>query len=415
MTSVKTGSGNDTVTVAAAVASGETIDLGAGNDKLVKSGAATVATSTTTVIDGGAGIDSLDAALVTAGNAGVFTNFETLSLNATADLDLNLVNKSTFTTIAIDGTGASTVRNVSTSQSLTVNATAGATTTLLFKDVAGTADAYTINFNADNAAATVDAKNVIINGIESVTVNSAGKATTTKNVIELTDDAAKSLVITGDKAIDVSFDTAGFGSATAATAINGLGVATIDASAATGVITIDTANVKVAFNGLTVKTGSANDVITLAAQKATVDAGAGDDTIIVSTTGGTLTGGAGKDIFNVTLAKVGTAGDLTAASVITNITDLTAGDTIKLVTGGTFNKTVVDVSLATNIDGAINAALAVANTANETAWFQYAGNTYVVQNDSTEAAATANDIIVKINGLVDLTNSTLTGADLVIA
>ncbi len=407
---VKTGTGDDKLTVSINVASGTTIDLGAGNDKLVK-GAGTIAAGS--IIDGGAGIDSLDAGLVNAGNVGVFANFETLSLTTTnVDFDITLLNKSTFTTIAIDGANTSTVRNVSTSQSLTVNAT-GTSTTLLFKDVAGTADAYTINFAKDAAptapATTVNAGTVIIDKIETVTVNSTGKTATTGNIIKLDGDAAKSLVITGDKAIDVTF-IGTFGDTTASAA-NGLGVATIDASAATGAVTINTTNVTAAVNGLTIKGGTAGDSITLAGHKATVDAGAGDDTIITAGAGGTLTGGAGKDTFNIAASKL-LAGELTEANgvVKVTITDLTAGDTIKFAahTTGTeaFNKTKVDVSGALNLDNALTAAFAGDGSTNGIInWFQFAGNTYIVEDVTVANAATAGDIVVKINGVVDLSNS----------
>ncbi len=410
---VKTGTGDDTLALNITVADGTTIDLGAGNDKLVAGGS--VATSTTTVIDGGAGIDSLDAALVNVGNSGVFKNFEILSLaSASIDLDLALVNKSTFTTIAIDaGAVASVVRKVSTSQSLTVNADGSTSTELVFKDVAGTADAYTINFAKDavndgvgGGANTVDAGTVTINGIETVTVNSTGLATTDTNKIKLTDADAKSLVITGDKAIDVSFTAFGKAGGTAA---DGLGVSTIDASAATGAVTIDATVVNAAANGITIKGGAGKDKIDMTnlvvtattSDKIIVNAGAGDDEITVGAKGGILTGGAGKDTFVVTAAKATASTE--AGSVFTTITDIEKGDKIKAAYG---NTTLVKTDLSTvlpNLDAAITKALAAGSN---TEWFQFGSDTYLVINDTT-ATFSANDVVVKINGLVDLSNSTI--------
>ncbi|MGJ0340443.1 beta strand repeat-containing protein [Aliarcobacter cryaerophilus] len=410
MTSIKTGSGNDEVTVAVDVASGTTINLGAGNDKLVAGGGKIAAGS---IIDGGAGIDTLDSELVNAGNGGVFANFEILSLTkstAALGLDLNLLTKSTFETIVLDytaiATSTSIVRNVSTSQSLTVNADA-TLTTLLFKDAAGTADAYTINFDKDAKDISVapdkkvDAGTVVINGIETVNINSTGKTTTDKNSITLTDNDAKSLVITGDKAIDVAFTAFG----TAGNSTNGLGVSIIDASAATGTVDINTANVNVAFNGLAIKGGTAADIIT------------------VNAAGGTLTGGAGNDKFVVGAAKVGvdsaSAVNTEATGAIkTTITDIEKGDIIKFANKtGIFIKS--DVSGLTSLDAALAKAVADAKAAvtavggtsadGDKAWFQYGDNTYIIEDvadSGTYGTVSANDVIVKLNGLVNLSNST---------
>ena len=430
MTSVKTGSGNDTVNIAtaAAVASGDTINLGAGNDKLVKSVAAgTVAASTTTVIDGGAGIDTLDAALVNVGNAGVFASFETLSLTAdsapASGLDLDLLTKSTITTIALDSTAAITTKllNVKKSQSLTVNAAnAASATTLTFKasEIAGTTDAYTINFDKEttDASGTFNAGTVTITGIETVTVNSLGKtsAATDTNKITLQDAEAKSLVITGDKNIDLVLGTTGAGSitfGTVGTAIDGKGLATIDASASTAGITIaNLTNVGEADAGLTIKGGAGVDNInTLNYGKAiTIEAGAGNDIITVGATGGTLTGGAGNDKFVVGAATAGTADATTA--VITTITDIIKGDIISGVNAGVLLTKGV-ITGATNLDDAIDKALTGATAANNT-WFQYGDDTYLVVDKAAGAGALdADDVIVKLNGLVDLSSSTLgTGA-----
>ncbi len=435
MTSIKTGSGDDKVTVAADVASGETIDLGAGNDKLVK-GAGSVAAGS--IIDGGAGIDSLDSTLVTVGNAGVFASFETISLNTApaTPLDMDLLTKSTITSIAKDGNNAHTLLNVKKSQALTINTnttgTAGTTLTFKASEVAGTADAYTINFAKDavNATGIVDANVVTINGIETVTVNSTGLATTTGNKITLVDADAKSLVITGDKALTVAFGAAGFGKASA-NATDGLGVSTIDASASTAGITITdltlaTGNLNVAAKGLTIKGGAGDDNIkTDAITKITVstltidsgagndnldlsaiavaggltkadikvNAGAGDDTIKVGEVGGTFTLGAGNDKIDVTAAKGVTA--------LTTITDIAKGDVIQGLTNGTLFAQAT-ITGANNLDAAL---IAASNAASVTTWFQYSGKTYIVDNDSNAGIGTG-DVVIELNGTVNLGSST---------
>ena len=77
-----------------AIAAGSTIALGDGNDTLLSVGGS-VAVSTasaTTVIDGGAGTDSIAASLINAAHAAQFKNFESLDLSAatTTALDAHL-------------------------------------------------------------------------------------------------------------------------------------------------------------------------------------------------------------------------------------------------------------------------------------------------------------------------------------
>ena len=70
-----------------------------------------------------------------------------------------------------------------------------------------------------------------------------------------------------------------------------------------------------------------------------------------------------------------------------------------------------DISTAQTLDQAVFAASSA--TANEVEWFEYSGDTYIV--NSGAAAGTADDIVVKLTGSVDLSDATLSGGDLVIA
>ena len=215
---------------------------------------------------------------------------------------------------------------------------------------------------------------------------------------------------------------------TAGASGNGKGVATIDASASTAGIEITTlVNTGVAENGLiikggagadniatgaitasalTIETGAGDDKIdlsgiltanTLTADKIIVNAGAGNDQITVGAKGGTYTLGAGKDLINVKDAVA--TGTTAADSVFTTITDIEKGDIIKFATGGAF--TMTDVSGATDLDSALTKIAAGAVKT----WFQYGSDTYIVDNVAGAGIA-ANDVVVKLNGLVDLSNST---------
>lgn len=397
---VDSGAGNDVVTLSSAIAAGSTINLGAGNDKLLFATGGSVAVSTSTVIDGGDGIDSVSAQLITAGNAAQFKNFELLNLDSTTGLDLALLaanNTLTGLTISSVGTTA-TYQNVSKALGLTVDLVgdnSANTNTLQFKDVTGTDDSYSIKFAADNSAATsaptaanVKAGTLVAAGIENFNIESGG-AKAWNSITLGADTSAKTVTITGAANLDLAF-ASGFGNTTAPQT----GVTSIDGSAATGALSINLANVVPATAGLSVKTG------------------AGNDTIIVSATGGTITTGAGKDVVDVK----GVAAGSTSAPIITTITDFTVGqDKLTLKDQGTetFAATKVNVDTATALFGGTVNALDLAATANggtdaAITWFQYAGDTYVVQDLSASTTAfAATDIVVKLTGLVDLSGLTV--------
>lgn len=422
---VNTGEGDDTVSLASAVAAGSTINLGAGNDKLLFVTGGSVAASTTgntTVIDGGDGFDTVSATLINAANAAQFKNFEALDLSATVtNLDVELMTGSTITALTLSGDGGAVttaqVSNVAAGVGLKVsgdNATGGSTTINVKGAATATDNSFAVTFDgaavsgAAATAANVKAGTVVLNEIESLSIDSVG-GSNTWNSITLTDDKLKTLTITGDKNLDLAFTGT---NGTNPVATQGGAVNLIDGSAATGKLSINTTNVTAddkAGVGLTVKGGSAADTITLA-QKATVDAGAGDDTIVSAAAGGTFTGGLGNDKFDVALAVMtgGNAG--TEAGVVATITDFSAGDAVKLL-GGATSFTATKVALDDTVQD-LDAALALAvGAANVATWFQYGTNTYIVSNDG-DVGFDGGELVVKLTGLVDLSTATLnTGTD----
>ncbi|MBD3876340.1 DUF4214 domain-containing protein [Pseudomonas kunmingensis] len=410
-TTVATGAGNDTVTLKSAVAAGSTINLGAGNDKLLVNGGSVAASTATavTVIDAGDGVDTVAAALINAGNAAQFKNFEALDISAAANLDVALMTGSTITGLTLTGgANGATLNNVAAGVGLSVSGNNTGTSTINVKDAAtGTADSFAVKFDgaavtgATATAANVKAGTVVLEGVETVSIASTGAANTW-NSIALTDAKLQTVTVTGDKNLDLTF--VGVNGTNVGTPTAGGAVKLIDGSAATGKLSINTANVVAddkAGVGLTVNGGSANDIITLA-QKATVVAGAGDDTIVSAAAGGTFTGGAGKDVFNVKAAL----------GNVTTITDFVVG-TDKLVFADrgneTFTATKVNISAATNLTDALNLAAAGDGSTNTAiTWFQYGADTYVVA-DATGASTytAATDVVVKLTGLVDLSTQTV--------
>lgn len=401
---VDTGAGNDTVTLASALIAGSTVNLGAGNDKFLFGTGGSVATSTTTVIDGGAGIDTVGALLINAGNAAQFKNFDLIDVsgNGTATVvDAALLTGSTITgTTLSGGTGAVTLNNVTTGTDLTVSGASTGTTTLsVLNALTNTADVFGIKFDGAAVAtaptaANVTAGTVVLANVETVNVTSGG-ATNTWNSLTLTADAAKSVVVTGSQNLDLSI--------TAQTVtLNKVALTSIDGSAATGKLTITENSALHTGSALTIKGGSAAD------------------TIVLGASGATVTGGAGNDVFNVTAATsnvtagvgAAAAADIAGTLVKTTITDFIKGDSLVLgttVTSNTFSNTKVDVSAAQNLGAALDLAAAGAGTAATalTKWFTYGADTYIVQDKTAGATLAATDTVIKLNGVLDLSTSTL--------
>lgn len=395
---VDAGAGNDVVTLGDAIAAGSSINLGAGDDTLL-SASGSVAASTkdaTTVIDGGDGFDSVSASLINAGNAAQFHNFEALDLTAkVTGFDFDLLTNSAIEALTLSGSNEeASIKNVAAGVDLRVSGDNSQMTTIIVKDAAsGDADAFSVTLNETaDAAATAQ---LTVNGIENLTVEATG-AGDGDNTLQVTDDALQSLTITGSQDLALTF--AGTNGTNGA---DGGAVKLIDGSAATGDLTIDTTKVTADDKlGLTVKTGSGADSITLAG-KATVDAGAGDDTITSSAQGGTFTGGDGKDTFNVAAAK--------GSDNMVTITDFVAG-TDKLTFADQGNETFGEaiVSGAQSLEAALDiAAKGNGSTDGALSWFQYGGDTYIVQDLSTDATFQSGDIVVKLVGEHDLSDMTV--------
>jgi hypothetical protein len=414
---VNAGAGNDSVTLGAAVAAGSTINLGSGNDKLLSSSGSVASgfnsvSGLASTIDGGDGTDGLAVSLVTSGNAARFTNFETLILdNTSGSVDATLV--SGITGLELASAGGGTYTGLTPAQSLTVTNTSAntAATTLTFSStsVVGTADSYSISFNAatptgttaEPTSANVLAATIAASGIESFNINSNGSAYTWNSITMGTDANARTVSITGAKNLDITFPASGtsyFGS-TSGTIATGGGVSLIDGSAATG---------KLAIN---IGTG-----LTPAAVGLTVKGGVNNDTITSSTGALTIYGDGGNDTFNLASTVYGSGG------VFATIADgVQAGDVIDLAgtqgAAGTLGA-AQNVASATSLAAALEIANGstvvhgVGTPAVSLVWFQYGGNTYIYSDllDSSTDSGTldALDSVVKIVGLFDLSSSTFT-------
>jgi S-layer protein len=391
ITTLTGSSGADNIAVAGALGAGASVSLGDGNDTLTGSGGSV---TTGANVDGGAGTDTVSTALINAGNAASFKNFEQIQVEGNTIVDSSLLTGSTLTGITIaNSTGGGAVNNVSPTVGLTATGTATGTTTISVTGaLANTADSYTVTL-ANATANTVAAAGTIgLANIETVNVVSAGTASAGNNTIEIADAALKTLNVTGDKAVSITFST------------TTTGTSLIDASAATGAVTLDTTNLVAAAGGLTVKGGTGADLLTVT-QAATVTSGGGNDTIF-----------AGANTITVATPGAATGAELT--SKLLTVTDFAQGDTVDLSVGG-LPGAPVSIDVVTDLSAEADLVAAATIAANTTATaaaggvevsaFRFGGDTYLLLDAAGAGAGgvATNDVLVKLSGVIDLSTATV--------
>jgi S-layer protein len=400
------GAGVDVVTLATSTALTKTIDLGAGDDSL--SFDTLVVTGSTATLSGGAGTDTLSMSTAAADALdgavqSFYTGFERLTLNtAYGDNDgvldtltLNLSNLGFTSFVTTAGTLADTV--VANSDVLVLDKLVSGGTVVLTANgliqvnvdnaATGTADVLNavLSSTADLAAGKLTAANVETINIS--TVDTETGASPTKNVdsLTLTAGAATSVNLSGSA--DLTLLLTG---STKVTSING--------SAMTGGLTVASLNTT---SATTITGGSGKDVLT-AATGTTADVlngGAGDDTLTGNAGLSTLTGGAGNDLFVVNVASLN-------VNSYTSITDFGAGDLIKFTGADSFQAAKITLGDTAVFQDFANAAINTVG-ANDVAWFQFGGNTYIVMDAGldTTTFTEGQDFIVRLTGLVDLTGA----------
>lgn len=379
-----------------------TYEGGSGTDNV------TIALAPTKAISGGAGVNTLTINVA----AGTFSNpssntfisgFTTLGLGAAATGSYDATG---FTALTQGGIiGAVTYANVAAGTPLTLtNSPGGGITTYTLKDATGSSDALTINLNSSNTGVGVDASANTVGaaGIESVTVNSGGGSKVTSNLLTVSSDAAMTtLTVTGAKPLTLS--------APASTALT-----SVDGSAMSGGLTYTTAGTVAE----TVKGGTGADSLTAKATATpstdtadTLNGGAGNDTLTANGGLDTLTGGAGNDTFVIAVPGAN-------VNSYSTITDASTGDVIQLKDVSateTFGATKVTLASTAVFQDYANAVAAAgpANSNGYVGWFQFTdGNTYIVESrhaggSGTPSFVNGTDIVVKLTGTVDLSNSVL--------
>lgn len=411
--SISTGAGNDNVTITGALAATATIALGAGDDRLVLD----TAPGAGVTLSGGDGMDTLATTKAVYGGVSGFaadklaniSGFEVLEITdgiAAGDaIDVSkIAGITSFVSSGgvdlVAGTpGDATISGLASGASVTLAGTQTHGTAnylnLQVKDAAtGTADVLTVNLNTENAAVRLNTA-----GVETLNINATGSVAGTVSAMSigsLVDADLVTLNISGNDTLTVS--------GTAAMTK----LATIDASANTAGVVLDTFAVA---QSVTITGTAADDTITLG-KGDVLDAGAGDDTITLANLA-QVTGGAGEDTFVLTQS----ANQVSYAS----IQDFsTADDVIQVfhtATGNeTFNKTKITLASNAVFSDFVEVASSGTATNGIVSWFQFNGNTYLVQDNSAATNfVNGEDTIVEIVGLVDFSQATLTGHNLAFA
>ena len=347
-------------------------------------------------ISGGAGTDVLvlNVSAVTFSNPSANTflsGFETLGLGAGATGTYDATGFAHLTEGAITA-GPVGYSNVAAGVDLTLSASPTVATTYALKDATGSADALTVTLGKGVAGGSLTA-----NGIETVTVATNSSLTSTAS-LTLVDDSVTAIKVTGG-ASNLTLTTTGDTTLTS-----------VDASAMTGGLTYKTAGTVAEV----VKGGASANTLTSLLGTTVADTligGAGADTITANKGLDTLTGNGGNDTFVI----VATANVNSYAT----ITDINSGDTISLVNLGTetFQQSKIALASTAVFQDYANAAVNAGGDASASgyiAWFQYGGDTYVVESlhnaTTTLNFSNGTDAIVKLTGVVDLSTATLFNA-----
>lgn len=439
---ITTGAGNDAVTYGGPAGTGGSIDAGDGTDSIVMTAAqAVTATGSTTF-------------------AGTVSNFETLKLSAAtgAAAAINMANADGMNTLDILGAtvGALTVTNAAANFTLTQRALTSFASSIALASDTGTSDNVNLVYTAADGFTSTAA--FTIANVETLTITTTDADTTAQTAVivtPITAAAAATVTLAGNMGVSLiggmtqttltSLDASGLtasgafggltwtsGALAAAATVKGsaAGTNTIDFTAATKAVTYTggsgndaiTANVTgaaatidlgngtnsvaagTATKALTVTGGTGVDTITTGSGADIINGGAGADVINSGTGLDQITGGAGNDNFTINANANG--------NIFATILDATAGDILTFTDTGTETFATAKLSLGGTavFQDYLNLAAAGAGNVNAAlSWFQFGGNTYVVEDLSAGASfVNGTDLVVALTGLIDL--STATGA-----
>lgn len=406
--------------VQAVGATSTTIKGGSGNDVLKASAAVVTtvnATGTSAVITDDAVADANARAEVqrlTITADGADDNDETLTVTfgtngvgGTGSVSVDL------SSAGVDVTSASAVANAVVS-ALNSNGSFSAVASAAIMAGAGNENVVEISYFATN----VDYTEVTaaVGGTGTYTTLAGAGSTPTvpaaavaqQTTVVLTDGSVNTGLSAGDTmkltvgGTEFTYTAAG----TETTAVAGAGLAAlINANAsytagfAGSTITITAATAGTAGSFTT--TGYAvTDAMDVAAAADKLFGGNGNDVLVANALLTEMTGGAGNDLFVINTASIN-------VNSYSTIMDFQAGDLIEITGISAFKSGAVALGGTEVFQDKANAAVAALGL-NEAGWFQHDGNTYIVADMGTNGTTTfvnGEDFIVKLTGLVDLSNA----------
>jgi len=375
-------------------------------------------------VNGGAGTDTLNLTVTTAGAV--------LPAGATvSNIEIVNINQSAATATGITPTSFAGVQ-----QLWQIDTTAAGGT---FQDVTAVNTGVTIGFRGNGqvvnnfvtAADKVTSLSIALDGIANG--SAVGTVETTPGDLKtvsvsgsgaLNGNFANGVFATGIETFNVSLSTNTIYSINQATPAGTAAIKEVNFGGSTGDITFNSSAYTTAFTTLT--GGSGKDTLTANnsvanAPTLTVNAGAGADLINFTNTKSavasisTLTGGAGGDTFALfgagNLVAAGSAANLTAS--MTRITDFSASEDTLNITGLALGARVAQNTVNAAALGAdifaVTTAVAAITAPGQHAFFQFAGDTYLYGNISGAGLGTTDALIQ----LVGVSVASLTAANVI--
>ena len=435
--SVVTGASNDTVTVGTGA---DTVDSGAGDDSLVLGANYTF----DDVISGGAqGTGGDTVSFNFSGATGDInflntTNIENVVLTGGAgrsQIGARAETSGVISVTMVDGLGNDTLDASTYVSGLSVTVGLGNDSIFLgsgddtviidSRDELTVADTIAFGSGADTITTTavatvlngasIDLDNVT--GLEAVVLTgSSGADASLVQFVAVTATTAQTIIVDGSAATAANDTLTVSNTSNRVNSIfditGGLGNDSLQGGLGGDTIVSGGGNDSIIANGGndSVSTGIGADSVQLNNGNDTVNTGTGNDTITTGTGSDRVTAGGGADTINV----------ITNASkfVYTTVTDFSftapGGATVDTIdnlgAGAAGNEpfATAALSLGTNATFAdyLDAGTATTGTQGEISWFQFNGNTYLVQDNNAgtvfTAGGAAGDIVVELAGLLDL-------------
>lgn len=400
------GDGNDTVNVTGRSSGALNVDLGAGDDTFTS----TVAIGANDKIDAGAGTDTLLLNLVGSANVGAFSNFDAFDAKGLAKaLDVDILSqKNTVTEIVASadvGVGASLL-NVGSGVSYRVTGDTNVANALsLTQKVAGDLTVtLDIDESGDAATSTATSADAAVNAtnatgvkvvFDSSFVGASKAAGDNVSALNLTAGAAKTIAVTSGGANAENHLTLTASDALTSVTVTGASELVIDS--VTGATKLATIDASAATGGLT---ASLADV----ANGGTIKLGTGADMITITSAS---TVGAVESISGFEKTAAAAVGsDATAkAAAIADADVLSFAGTVA-ADGGQISKGVLSFTGAgpSTLADAVGLADGAATVAGSAVVFEYLGNSYVfVQGGAT-------DTLVQLAGITGIKNFAEDGA-----